>query len=140
MQLTNDLSRYQLVPLLFAQDAVADAQTDVALFTTDANNSCSLNVGYTMPWEGYVVAISANLNAAGSTGTLVIDASVNATPLADPSVSITTETEKSDHCNRNTAHFAADDVIGASITTASWNGTTSDLQVIVWVLLKISGI
>lgn len=140
MRLTNDLSRYQLVPLYFAQDAVADSQTDAALYTVDANNSTNLNVGYTMPWEGYILAISANLNAAASTGTLVIDASVNATPLADPSVSISTETEKSDYCNRNTAHFDADDVIGASITTASWNGTSSDLGVIVWVLLKISAI
>ena len=140
MQIGNILSKHQLVPLFFAQDAVADSQTDVDLPTTDANNSVCLNVGYTMPFDGEIIAVSGNLDTAGSTGSLIIDATINTVQTTDPVVTITTDTALSDTCRRNTNPFDANDVIGASITTATWDGTTSDLQVTIWVLLKITGI
>ena len=140
MQIGNICSKWQLVPLFFAQDAVADAQTDVDLPTTDANNSVCLNVGYTMPFDGEIIGISGNVSTAGTTGSLIIDATVDTTQTTDPSVVITTDTALSDTCRRGTVPFKANQVIGASITTASWDGTASDLQVTVWVVLKLAGI
>ncbi len=140
MQIEDILGVWQLVPLFFAQDAVADSQTDTDLPTTDANASVSLTVGYTMPFDGEVIGISGNLDTAGSTGSLVIDATVDTVQTTDPTVSITTETALSDTCRRGTVPFKKNQVIGASITTASWDGTSSDLQVTIWVLLRVEGI
>ena len=140
MRIDNILSKWQLVPLYFALDTVGNSVTDSALFTTDANASASLNLGYTMPFDGEIIAISANLSAAASTGTLTIDATDDTVATTDPSVVITTQTALSDKCNRGTNAFAKNAVIGASYTTTGWNGTASDLQVIVWVLLKVAAI
>ena len=140
MRIGNILSKWQLTPLYFALDTVGNSVTDTALFTTDANTSACLNIGYTMPFAGEVIAISANLDTAASTGTLTIDPTIDTTALTDPSVVITTETALSDKCNRGENAFAKNAVIGASYTTSGWNGTASDLQVIVWVLLKVAAI
>lgn len=141
MQIVNSLGRYQLVPLVFAQDAVADAQTAVALFCQQVHGAVALdNIAYTMPFSGEVIGITSNLTAAGSAGTLTVVPTIDTTACTDPSAAITTEVVQSDTCRRGTNPFAAEAAIGANITTASWNGTTSDLVVIVWVLLKVSGI
>ncbi len=141
MQITNDLSRYQLVPLLFAQDAVAASQTAAALYTTDANNSTSLNVYYTMPFAGEIIGVSANLDTAGTAGTLTVNPNIAGVAVTDPALAITTLAYGSDTCPRGTNTFAANAQIGCKITTsAAWNGTSADLQVIVWVLLKIESI
>ena len=43
-------------------------------------------------------------------------------------------------CKRGTNTFAKNAEIGCKLTTSSgWNGTSQDLVVIVWVLLKIVG-
>lgn len=141
MQITNELSRWQLVPLLFAQDAVAASQTAAVLYTTDANNSTSLNVYYTMPFAGEIVGVSANLDTAGTAGTLTINPNLSGSAVTDPALVITTLAYGKDTCPRGKNVFAANAQVGCKITTsADWNGTTSDLQVIVWVLLKITGI
>jgi hypothetical protein len=141
MQVINSLGKYQLVPLVFAQDAVADSQTAVALFCQQVHGAVALdNVGYTMPFEGEVLGISSNLNSAGTTGTLTVVPTIGAVACTDPSAAITTLLVASDTCPRGTNPFAKNAVIGANLTTASWNGTTADLVVIVWVLLKIAGI
>jgi hypothetical protein len=141
MQINNTLSKWQLVPLLFAQDAVAASQTAAALATTDANNSVALNVYYTMPFAGEIIGASANLDTAGTAGTLTVNPNLAGTAVTDPAISITTLAYGSDTCKRGTNAFAANARIGCKITTsATWDGTSSDLQVIVWVLLNVSGI
>lgn len=141
MQVTNELSRWNLVPLFFAQDAVAASQTAAALPTTDANASVSLNVYYTMPFAGELIGVSANLDTAGTAGTLTINPTLSGTAVTDPALAITTLAYGSDKCKRGTNVFAANAQVGCKITTsADWNGTTSDLQVIVWVLQKVTGI
>ena len=142
MQINNALSKHQLVPLVFAQDAVAASQSAVALYCQQVHGAVALdNVGYVMPFAGEIIGVSVGLTAAGSAGTLTVVPSIDTTACTDPSAAITTETEKSDSCKRGSNPFAAEAVIGAKITTsADWNGTTSDLQVTVWVLLNISGI
>lgn len=141
MQINNTLSRWQLVPLCFAQDAVAASQTAAALKTTDANNSVSLNVYYTMPFAGEIIACSANLDAAGANGTLTVNPNLSGTAVTDPAVAITTLAYGSDSCPRGKNVFAKNALVGCKITsTSGWDGTSSDLQVIVWVLLKVDSI
>ena len=141
MQVINSLGKYQLVPLFFAQDNVADSQSAVALFTAEVASAAGVaNIGYTMPFAGEIIAISSNLNAAATTGTLTIVPTIAAVAASDPTIAMTTLAVGSDTCRRATNPFAANAVIGASITTSGWNGTSSDLNVIVWVLLTISGI
>lgn len=132
----------QLVPLTFMQDAVAASQTNVQLPVAEVNagagNACD---GYTMPWAGNIVGISFQLSAAGSAGTLTIGPTVDGTESSDPTLSVTTAASGSDTATRGTAAFAAGAVIGAEITTdGSWNGTSSDLVVTVWVLMEVTGV
>ncbi len=142
MQVSNVLSKHQLVPLVFAQDAVAASQTAVALYCQQVHGAVALdNIGYVMPFAGEIIGISADLSAASVAGTLAVVPSVDTTAATDPALAITTDTAKSDTCRRGSVPFAKDAVIGATITTsAGWNAETMDLVVIVWVLLNISGI
>lgn len=134
------LGQYQLVPLHFMQAAVADGQTGVALYTAEDAAHVLLNIGYTMPFAGEVLGVSLNLNGAGTAGTLAVTPTIDATPVTDPTKSITTAVTGSDTCHRGTNKFAAGAVIGCNLTTASWDGITRDLLATVWVLLKVAGI
>jgi hypothetical protein len=135
-------NQYPIVPLVFMQDNVAASQSDVQLLVAEVASAASNAVdGYCMPWPGTIVGISAVLSAAGSAGTLTAGATVAGTEGADPTLTITTEAAKADTAFRGVAPFAAGDVIGAEITTdGSWNGTTSDLAVTVWVMFEVTGI
>ncbi len=142
MQIENVIAKYQLVSLVFSQAAVAATQTDAALYPQEVHgavvNDC---VGYTMPFAGHVIGVSAELSAAGSAGTLAIKPTIGGTVVTDPVTTLTTETEKSDTARRETNPFAKNAVIGCKITTSGdWNGTTADLLVCVWVLVTIAGI
>jgi hypothetical protein len=138
MQIERITARGQLVPLLFTQGAVAASQTDAQLGTADGIADV---LGYTMPFPGEIVAVTADLSAAATAGSLTVGATVGGTEKTDPTLSITTETSKRDTCQRGSAGFAAGDVIGAEITTSgTWDATTADLAVIVWVLLNLEGI
>jgi len=141
MQKISSLGAWQLVPLVFAQDTVAASQAAVAIKTTDGNNSVALNTSYTMPFPGEIIAISSNLDTAGTAGTLTIKPTIAGVVVADPVIAMTTLAYGSDTCQRGAATFAKNGQVGCKITTtANWNGTTRDLQVIVWVLLKIDSI
>jgi hypothetical protein len=110
----------------------------IAEVASAAGNACD---GYTMPFPGEIVAISYQLSAAGSAGTLSIGPTINGTEKADPTLAVTTGVAGYDRASRGTSRFAAGDVIGAEITTdGSWNGTTSDLAVVVWAILQMEGI
>jgi len=142
MQISKTLGKYQLVPLIFGQDAVAASQTNVQLYAIQAGGPVELAVtGYSMPWAGEIVAVSYDLSAAATAGTLTVGATIGGTEAADPTLSITTGTGGSDSCNRGKVPFAKGAVIGAEITTdGTWDGTSSDLLAVVWVVLAISGI
>ena len=138
MQIERITARGQMVPLLFTQGAVAASQTNVQLGVADGVADV---VGYTMPFSGEIIAISADLDAAASAGSLTVGATLNGTEKADPTLTLTTAAVARDTCPRDTNKFASGDIIGAEITSdGSWNGTTSDLAVIVWVLLYVEGI
>lgn len=139
-QIERVIAKGSLVAFTFGQDALAASQTDVQLATAIGEGSQAVT-GYTMPFDGEIVAICADLSAAGSAGSLTVGATVGGTEKADPTLSITTETTKSDKALRGAAIFSAGDILGAEITTdGSWNGTTADLTVTVYVILHLEGV
>lgn len=146
MQIERVIAKGQLVPLTFMHEALAASQTDVQLKVAEladpsTGEATTAIDEYVMPFDGEVVAISAELSAAGSAGTLTIGPTVDGTEKTALTVTVTTETEKYAKVVRDTVRFAAGDRIGAEITTdGSWNGTTADLGVVVWVLLYLEGI
>lgn len=131
----------QLVRLTFAQDAVAASQTDVDLprFETGATSGTTGVTAYEAPWGGVIVAAAATLSAAATAGTLTVKPTVAGTAKTVPSLSITTETGKTEtkETQENVAAFDAGDAIGVQITTdASWDGTTADLGVDLYVVFE----
>ena len=140
-QITNEMGRWQLVPFTFAQAEVAANQAAAALLPIEVHGAVVLdNLGYTMPFAGYVVGISLNLSAAASAGELTVAPTRDATVTANPEVTVSTAMVGADMCKRTRNYFEANAVIGAKVTTdGSWDGTASDLLVQVWVLLHITG-
>lgn len=138
--ITRSTSRGQLVPLLLAQDAVAASQTDVQL-VVPGETTTPLIDGYPMIFPGDVVGVSYKLNAAGTTGAFTIGATINGTENTTTTQTVGITTTGYVRVPRGTIPFVAGDYIGAEITTAAgWDGTTSDLAVIVWVILYMDGI
>lgn len=143
MQIERITSRGQLVPLLFMDDAVAASQTDaqMPIIGTGATTGLTSVDGYIMPFAGEIVAISWLLSAAGSAGTAAVGATIGGTERSGTTQSLGTAASGRAVFGRGSHAFAAGANIGCEITTdGSWNGTSSDLAVIVWVLLSVEGI
>lgn len=141
MQIINSLAKWQLVPLMFTQEQVAATQTAAAVYAVEVAGAVLSNVYYTMPFAGEIIGISLNLDAAGTAGTLTVVPTLSGTVCTDPTASVTTLAYASDKCPRGTNVFARNAQVGVKITTtADWNGTSSDILAIVWVLLAVTGI
>lgn len=139
-QITLDTSKGQLVPFIFGQDAVAASQTNVQIPAVGPEEGGTVD-GYTIPFRHEIVAISATLTAAGSAGTLTVGASFGGTEDADTTLTITTGTDLYKRIPRGSAPGAAGGRLGCEITTdGSWNGTSADLLVTIWVLVYLEGI
>lgn len=142
--LSNVAARHQLVPLQFTQADVAASQTDAQLSVAAVDNAADDQLActeYAMPWPGQVVGVSYALSTAGTAGTLTVGASIGGTEDADTTQTVTTAASGYGRVPRAAARFVAGDLIGCEITTdGSWNGTSSDLIVTVWVLLRLEGI
>lgn len=136
MQITNELAKGQVVALSFQQANVAATQTNVQL--KDATGQVE---GLTMPFDGEILAICADLSAAASAGTLTVGATIGGTEQAVSTLSFTTETALSAKVARAGARFVAGDKLGVEVTTSgTWNGTTADLAVVVYVQLNVVGV
>lgn len=134
------ISRGQLIPLVFGQDAVAASQTDVQL-PVPMGEATQVVDGYPMAFAGEIVGVSAGLSAAATAGTLTVGATVGGTEDADTTLTITTATNAYKRVNRGKATFVAGDRIGCEITSSgTWDATTSDLVAVVWVLVYLAGI
>jgi hypothetical protein len=142
-QIERIISRGQLVKFTFHQADVANSQSDVQLSVAAVDNAADDQLavdGYVSPFDGEIVAITARLSAAATTGTLTVGPTINGTEKADPTLSITTSQSARDTAPRGTAPFVAGDLIGAEITTSSWDGTGADLTVEVYAILYVEGI
>jgi hypothetical protein len=134
-------SKGQLIPLLFCQHTVAASQTDVQLNVVEAGNNTLAVQGISAPFSGSIIGISADLSAAASAGTLSVGVTLNGTESAVTTQSFTTQTAKYGVFQRDSVAVVAGDKIGVEITTnAGWNGTSSDLAVIVYFLAEMAGI
>lgn len=143
MQFERITSAGQLVAYTFMQDNVAASQTNVQLGVAQVDSAAGNAVdGYTMPFAGSIVAITADLSAAATAGTLTVGPTIAGTEKTDPTLSITTQTTRSDKAaTRDTTRFVAGDVLGAEITSdGSWDGTTADLVVVVYVIFDVTGL
>lgn len=140
MQIERIIAKGQLVPLHFTEDAVAASQTDAQLAIINATGAPA-NSEYIMPFAGEIVAISYGLTAAGTAGVFTIGPTIDGTEKTGLTATVGTTTEGRKSAARGTVPFAAGANIGAEITTdGSWDGTSSDLIVTVWVLLHLEGI
>lgn len=143
MQIDRTIAKGQLIPIQFMQDDVAASQTDVQLTIVqedDAASNQSIN-GVIMPFAGQIVGVTWKLSAAGTTGTFTIGPTVGGTEKTALTQTVGTAASGRGTVPRGTVTFNAGDEIGAEITTGgTWDGTTSDLAVWVWVLLELDGI
>jgi hypothetical protein len=140
MQIELGASKGQLLALVFGQDALAASQTDVQL-NVALGESGQAVTGYAAPWAGEIVAVGYATSAAATAGSLTIGATIGGTEDADSTASVTTGTSGYTLVPRGKMVFNAGDLIGAEITTsASWDGTTADLSVVVYALVEMGGI
>jgi hypothetical protein len=113
-------------------------QIPIAEVTAGAGNAIA---GYVMPFDGEIVAISWLLSAAGTAGVFTIGPTVGGTEKTALTQTVGTAASGRAKVARGTIPVAAGNEIGAEITTdGSWDGTSSDLGVVVWVLLHLDGI
>lgn len=137
MQIELGMSKGQLVALNFGQANVAASQSNVQLAVADA----SAGEGYTMPFNGQILAVTYALSAAATAGSLTVGPTINGTEKTDPKITVTTGTGGYDWAPRDTAFFVAGDKLGAEITTtAAWDATTADLTVTIWVVVDVEGV
>lgn len=132
------LETTKLVCIQFMQDAVAASQTDVQLPISEVAAGAGNAVdGVTMPFSGEIVAVTYNLTAAATAGSLTIGATVNGTEKTDTTQTVTTGVGAVKKVPREKVRFNAGDKLGVEITTSgTWDGTSSDLGVWVWALLN----
>ncbi len=141
MKMTNEISRGQLLPLLFSQDSIADAQNAVAMNLLEAGASVLSVLGYPMPFDYDIVGISIYSDSARTAGTATVDVTVGGTATGiQAALNATDTTKKTTKVPRGTKSGGAGDVIGAKLTTASWTPVAADIVVIVWVLVRLEGI
>ena len=130
-------ARGQILPFVFVQDNVAASQTDVQLYIQEVAAAAALVVdGISMPWSGSVVGISADLSAAATAGSLTVGVTLDGTEDANSTQTITTAAAAYAVIPQGKIQFAAGQKLGVEITSSgTWNATTADLAVIVYVLL-----
>jgi hypothetical protein len=124
----------------FGQAQVAASQTAVAIpiHGAKATDGSSLVTSFTMPWAGSIIGITADVSAASSAGTGSVAATLDGTAVTGGSLTVTALTSaRTTLDGQSTGRFAAGAVLGVKITTnGSWNATTSDIAVTIYVLFE----
>lgn len=140
-QMERIIAKGQLVPITFSQDAVADAQSAVAMNIIEVAATVLTTTEYQMPWDFEIVGISVVSDLARTAGTLTVDATINGTVTGLQAALNATDTfRKSTVQPRGADVGVANDRVGVKLTTASWTPVTADIVVTVWVLLHLEGI
>lgn len=137
------IAKGQLVPYLFAQDAVADAQSAVAMniMETTATTSTLPVTEYVIPWDFEIVGISVVSSEARTAGTLTVDATIDGSVTGlQAALDATNTTRDTGTQPRNTDVGVAGSRIGVKLTTSSWTPVTGDIAVLVYALVHLEGI
>lgn len=139
-QISREISKGQLIPLLFSQTAVAISQTGVALGVMSTSADV---IEYVIPFDFEIVAITTSLNQARSAGTMSVDATINTTAATSARNTFGSAIIRhSTKLPRNSVTGVAGDRVGAKVTTdGTWAPVTSnDMVTTVWVLVSLEGI
>lgn len=142
-QMERIIAKGQLVPLLFSQDAVADAQSAVAMniLETTATTSTLPVTEYVMPWDFEIVGVGIVSSEARTAGTLTVDATIDGTVTGlQAALDATNTTRDYGTQPRGTDAGVAGSRIGVKLTTASWTPVTADIAVVVYALVHLDGI
>lgn len=138
--ITRDISKGQVVPYLFGQDALAASQTDVQLPAVMAEATQVVD-GYCMPFDGDIVGIVWSSSVAATTSNATIGATIGGTEDADTTLTVTTATNSYKRIPRGKAPILAGQRLGCELTTGgTWDGTTADLVATIYVLHYLEGI
>jgi len=115
----------------FSASNLAATQSDQAAALPATNTSVAMPIG------GSVVGITGKLSAAATAGTLLVGVTVDGVEDADSVQTITTLAEFYASFQEGQIPFSAGANIGIEWNTdGDWNGTGSDIDVYVLVLLK----
>lgn len=139
--ITLGTSKGQLIPIRFAQDAVADAQSAVAMNTLEVAATVLTVTEVGIPFKFSIVGISVSSDSARTAGTLTADATINGSVTgiqAQLNASDTQHAHKK--VRRDLKVGVSGDRVGVKLTTASWTPVTADIVVTVWVLAQLEGI
>lgn len=142
-QMERIIAKGQLIPLLFTQDAVADAQAAVAMniLETSATTSTLPVTEYVMPWDFEVVGIAVVSSEARTAGTLTVDATIDGTVTGLQAALDATNTLRDTGIQPRGADVGpAGSRVGVKLTTSGWTPITADVAVVVYVLVHLEGI
>lgn len=142
-QIERIIAKGQLVPLIFSQDAVADAQSAVAMniIETGATSGTLGTQEYVIPWDFEVVGIGIVSDSARTDGTLTVDATINGTVTGLRAILDATNTTRDTGTQaRGSDVGVAGDRIGVKLTTSSWTPVAADIVVVVYAVLSLEGI
>lgn len=142
-QIERIISKGQLVPLMFTQDQVADAQAAVAMNILETSAATStLNVTeYVMPFDFEIVAITIVANTPRTAGTLTVDATIDGTVTGHQAALNATDTTRARATQgRDADSGVAGSRVGVKLTTSSWTPVAANIAVMVWVLVHLDGI
>lgn len=142
-QIERVIAKGQLVPFLFAQDAVADSQSAVAMniMETTATTSTLPVTEYVIPWDFEVVGIAVVSSEARTAGTATVDVTIDGTVTGlQAALDATNTTRDTGTQFRGLDVGTAGQRIGVKLTTASWTPTTADIAVVVYAIVHLEGI
>jgi hypothetical protein len=141
MQLEGIIAKGQLVPLTFTQDNVAASQSAVDMNILEVASAAALALTtYRVPFPFDVVGITATLSAAATAGTLTVEPEIGGTATG-LTLALTTAASGQSIQNRNADPSPAGGLVSVRLTTdGSWDGTSSDLVVQVWLLAYLAGV
>jgi hypothetical protein len=138
MIITRDIAKGQLIPLPFGQAAVTANQAAVAL-TYGAVASHITAVP--LPWNYDIVGLSFDLSAAGTAGVFTIDPTIGGTAKTAGRITVGTAVSNYLRIPREVIRGSMGDLLGVKVTTnGSWDGTSSKLGVVLWVLAHLGGV
>lgn len=142
MQIEDIAAKGQLVQIGYAEHSVANNQTNVELKVQETANGQHLDVvRVTMPFDGHIVGISVDTTSAASAGSLIVSPTINGSVVSAASQTVTTQTSAHAKFGRYDHTILAGEKLGVKITTnGAWDGTSSDLFVVVYVLVQMTGI
>lgn len=140
-QMERSISKGQLVPYMFSQDAAADGQAAVAMNIIEVAATVLTTTEYVIPWDFEVVGIAVVSDLARTAGSLTADATINGTATGLQAVLDATNTFRDTGTQvRGSDAGVAGDRIGVKLTTASWTPVTADIVVVVYAIVSLEGI